>query len=357
MIKPQQFVILGAVTIVALVTAAMLHASSTQRAPGSVEGRPMLPELRRQANGLSGIELTKRGKTLTFVRNGEHWSIKERAGYPVESDKVRALLVQLTNAELAEPKTASKDRWPLLDLEDPAAAEAKSSLVRLLDAGGKPIAELVIGKQRMNAFGAGRHGVYVRRPNETQTWLASGEPKMTLDVKDWVDPAILKMDTEKLKRVSVAHSKEVPIVVEREGEAGKGGKFALKTIPEGMKVKQSAGVEQIALSLGSIELDDVRKLDATPAGDDVSTITAESSDGLTVTFRLRREGKEGDPWLSFTAAGDGEAKKTADAINVKAAGWEYKIPKWKADQIGKRAVDIFETSSDGAKPQQGAAGQ
>ena len=265
-------------------------------------------------NGLAGIALTKNGKTLTFVRNGEQWSIKERAGYPVEGDKVRALLVQLTNAELAEPKTASKDRWALLDLEDPATAEAKSSLVRLLDAGGKPIAELVIGKQRMNAFGTGRHGIYVRRPNETQTWLASGEPKLALDVKDWVDRAIFKADTEKLKRVIVAHPAEAPIVVEREGEAGKGGKFVLKSVPEGMKVKENAGVEQIALSLGSVELDDVRKLDATPVGDNVSTITAESSDGVTVTLRLRREGKGDEAWLSFTAAGEGEAKKTADAM-------------------------------------------
>jgi hypothetical protein len=344
MIKPQQFVILGATTIVALVAAAMLHASSTQRSSGTVDGRPMLPELQRQANALAGIELTKRGRTLTFVRKGEQWSIKERAGYPVEADKVRALLVQLTNAELAEPKTALKDRWPVLDLEDPTAAEAKSSLVRLLDATGKPTAELVVGKQRMNAFGAGRHGVYVRRPNETQTWLASGEPKVTLEVKDWVDPAIFKADVEKLNRVTVAHPNEVPIVVEREGEAGKGGKFELKSVPEGMKVKQSAGVEQIALSLGSVELEDVRKLDATPVGDNVSIVTAESSDGLTVTLRLRREGTGEESWLSLTAVGEGEAKKAADAINAKAAGWEFKIPKWKADQIGKRAADIFETS-------------
>lgn len=359
MIKPQQFVILGAVTIVALIAAAVLHASSTQRAPGTVEGRPMLPELRRQANNLAGIELHKRGKTLTLVRNGEQWSIKERAGYPVEGDKVRALLVQLTNAELAEPKTASKDRWSLLDLEDPATAEAKSSLVRLLDAGGKPTAELVIGKQRMNAFGTGRHGIYVRRPNETQTWLASGEPKVTIDVKDWVDPAIFKADTEKLKRVTVTYPKEAPIVVEREGEPGKGGKFVIKSVPEGMKVKQNAGVEHIALSLGSVELDDVRKLDATPVGDNVSTITAESSDGMTVTLRLRREGKGDEAWLSFTAAGQGEAKKTADAINAKGAGWEFRIPTWKADQIGKRAADIFEQAKETTPPQpeQGAAGQ
>jgi hypothetical protein len=345
MVKPRHFVILAATTFAALILAAVLHASSTQRAPGTVAGRPAIPELRNQASTLGSIEISKRGRTLTFVRNGEAWSVKERGGYPLDTEKVRAFLVQLANAELAEPKTAASDRWPLLDLEDPAAAESKSGLVRLLDTSGKPIAALVVGKRRSNAFGTGRHGVYVRRPNETQTWLASGDPNVVLDVKEWVDPAIFKADPEKLLRVTVAHPKENPIVVEREG-GKKGGKFVLKSVPEGLKVKASAGVEQIALSLGSVELEDMRKLDATPVGDAVTVVTAENSDGMTVTLRLRHDDEGKEAWLSFTAAGgEGEdAKKAADAINAKGAGWEFKIPKWKADQIGKRAADIFETS-------------
>lgn len=345
MVKPQHFVILVATTFVALILAAILHASSTQRAPGTVGGLPVLPELRTQAQALGGIELTKQGRTLTFERKGDAWTLKERAGYPVQTDKIRSLLVQLTNAELAEPKTAAKDRWALLELEDPAAADAKSSLVRLLDAGGKPIASLVVGKKRANAFGTGRNGVYVRRPNETQTWLASADPSVVLDVKDWVDPAIFKADAAKLQRVTIAHPKEVPIVVEREG--GKpDGKFVLKAVPEGLKVKESAGVEQIPLSLGSVDLEDVRKLDATPVGDAVTVVTAESSDGVTITLRLRAENEGKDAWLSFTAAGgeSDDAKKGVAEINAKGAGWEFKIPKWKADQIGKRAADIFETS-------------
>jgi hypothetical protein len=184
----------------------------------------------------------------------------------------------------------------------------------------------------------------VRRPNETQTWLANGDPNVVLDVKDWVDATIFKADPDKLKRVTVAHPKEVPIVVERQGE--KGGKFVLKSVPEGLKVKESAGVEQIALSLGSVELEDMRKLESTPVGDAVTVVTAENSDGMTVILRLRYEAEGKDAWLSFTATGgEGEeAKKAADAINAKGAGWEFQIPKWKADQIGKRAVDIFETS-------------
>lgn len=341
MIKPQHFVVLAGVTLVALILAALVNTSANQRALGGIEGRPMLPELARSSNGLGAIELTKGGAKLTLERAGGQWKLKERGGYPVQADKVRALVVQLTNAKLAEPKTAAKDRWSLLELEDPAGKDAKSSLVRLLDAKGGAIAEIVIGKSRANAFGAGRGGVYVRRPNETQTWLASGEPSIAVDTKDWVDASIYKTDVQKLTRVTIEHPKEVPIVVEKGSEPD--AKFALKSVPEGLKLKQTAGVEQIGLAFGSIDLEDVRKLDATPVGDNVSVIKTESSDGVTVTFRLRRDDDGSASWLSFAAAGEGEAKKAADEINAK-SGWEFKIPKWKADQVGKRAADLFETS-------------
>lgn len=343
MVKPQHFVVLGVVTSVALIWAALLNTSASYRSAGGVEGKPMLPELARQGAALGAIELTKGGKKLTLERAGDKWAIKERGGYPVLPDKVRALVVQLANARLAEPKTAAKDRLSLLELEDPTGKDAKSSLVRLLDANGKPTAELVIGKSRPNAFGAGRGGVYVRRPNETQTWLATAEPNVTIDVKEWIDPAIYKSEVTKLKRVTVEHANEVPIVVEKGSEPD--AKFALKEVPTGLKLKQSANVDQIALGFGSIDIEDARKLDKTPIGDKVSVITTESTDGVTVTFRLRREGEPSEAWLSYVATGEGdEAKKAAEAINAKSGGWEFKIPNWKADQIGRRAADLFETS-------------
>ena len=342
MIKPQHFVVLAGVTIAALIWAGFLQSSSDYRAPGGVDGRPMLPELARQSSALGSIELTKAGEKLTLERAGETWKLKERGGYPVLADKVRALVVHLANAKLVEPKTAAKDRWPLLELEDPAGKDAKSSLVRLLDAHGKPISEMVVGKSRPNAFGTGRGGVYVRRPNETQTWLAAGEPHISTEVKDWVDVAIYKADVAKFKRVTVEHANETPIVVEKGSEPN--AKFELKSVPEGVKVKPNAPVEQIALGFSSIDCEDVRQLEKTPIGENVSVITTETTDGLTVTFRLRREDKPAAAWLSFTAAGTGDAKKAADEINAKASGWEFKIPDWKANQIGKRAAELFETS-------------
>ena len=140
MIKPQHFVVLAGATVVALIWAAFLQSSSDQRAAGGVDGRAMLPELARQSSSLGSLELTKAGEKLTLERAGEQWKLKERGGYPVLGDKVRALVVQLANAKLVEPKTAARERWSLLELEDPAGKDARSSLVRLLD--GRVLLEL-----------------------------------------------------------------------------------------------------------------------------------------------------------------------------------------------------------------------
>ena len=76
---------------------------------------------------------------------------------------MRALLVKLAEAELVEGKTRNKDRYALLELEDPAAKDAKSRLLRLLDDKGVVIAEAIVGKKRFDAFGGSKSGTYVRK--------------------------------------------------------------------------------------------------------------------------------------------------------------------------------------------------
>ena len=114
-------------------------------------------------------------------------------------------------------------------------------------------------------------------------------------------------------------------------------------MPDGKKLKQGVTIDSIVEAFGSLDLDDVRKLDAAPASDNVQVLKLESEGGPVVTFRLRKDGDAS--WLSLSATGpEGDAKKRADEINAKAQGWEYKIPNWKAEQIGKRRADLFETS-------------
>lgn len=341
MIKPQQFTVLAGVTIVSVVLAGIVYASSNRYSPGRVEGQPLASDLRARINTASAIEIAQGDKKLTLERSGDQWKLKERAGYPVLAEKARALVIALSAADTVEPKTASKDRYGLLDLQDPTTKDAKSRGVKILDDKGKPLIDAVVGKGKYDAFGSGRPGFYVRTTASPQTWLATGDPKASAEVKDWVQTGIFTTVADKITRLTIAHPGEAPLVIEKGTE--KDQKFKLATMPEGKKLKQGVTIDQIPQGFSSIDMDDMRKLDATPAGDKVSVLTLESEGGLKVTFRLQKDGDTS--WLSFNATGEGDdAKKQADEINAKAAGWEFKIPTWKADAISKRATDLFEAS-------------
>jgi hypothetical protein len=72
-----------------------------------------------------------------------------------------------------------------------------------------------------------------------------------------------------------------------------------------------------------------------------STVALELANGVTCNFTIRRDG--GVAWVTMTASGEGDAKKTADALMARAKGWEFRIPKSKADAILKDRAELLET--------------
>ena len=368
MIKPHQFIALAAASAASVVLALGLYASSNRWSAGRVEGSAFLPDLAKNINSVGAVEVTQGGHTLTIERSGNAWKVRDRAGFPAKPEAARTLLIALAQARLGEPRTSMKDKLSLLELEDPAAKDAKSRRVRVLDTGGKVLSDVVLGKTRYDAFGAGKGGMYVRQAAATQSWLATGDPRVTADIKDWVDTKVFASDATKVARLTIENPGEEPLLIERTppppkeppkdatadtakaneppkppAAPSKDGKFRLAALPDGKKLKKGITMDSIVEAFGSIDLDDVRKLDATPAGDAVQVLKLETEGGPTVTFRLRKDGDAS--WLSLTAAGtEGDAKKTADEINARTQGWEFKIPSWKAEQIGKRRADLFETS-------------
>lgn len=349
MIKPQQFVVLALATLVTLITSIALYASNYRFSTGKIDGTPVMPRIAQQEKQIASIQIVQGEKKLTLQRAGEVWRVAEREGYPASPARIRELMTALTDLQLVEPRTAVKDKWKLLELEDPAVKDAKSRAIRVLDAKGQALGDLVVGKARYHAFGPGKSGLYVRRPGEAQTWFAMGEVKGGPELKDWVALTAFEIASDRIARVTVEHPGEAPIVVEK-GD-GKEAKFKLaKPLPEGAKLKQGVQIDPMATGFASIELEDVRRLAQTPVGDKVSVLKLEMDGGPVVTFRLRKDGEAS--WLSFAAAGEGDApKKAADAINARAAGWEFKIPQWKVDQIARRMTDLVEKTEE-KKPEE-----
>jgi hypothetical protein len=342
--RPKSFAALAIITVAALAVAIATYAAQNRWAQPKVSGASLLPGFPTQASKVAKIEIRQGDKSITLARDKEGWLLADRGGYPAKPEAVRGLLVKLAQAELVEPKTRNKDRYALLELEDPAAKDAKSRLVRLLDDKGGLVAESIVGKRRYDAFGGNKSATYVRKPGDTQTWLSSADLSVPVEVRDWVQPGVLDIPATKIAKVTVEVPGEEPLVIAR--DAGDATKYTLASIPDGKKLKEGGGggLDAIVRAAGNIELEDVRKAsaEAAPAGD-LSVAKLEAEGGLGVTLKLRKEGE--NTWVSLEASGaDGDAKKTAEEIVRKAQGWEFKVPAYKAQSILKRRADLFEAS-------------
>ena len=341
--KPTAFAALAVVTVLAMVVAIATYGAQNRWSQVKVSGASLAPNLAAQAARIAKIELKQGDKTLTLARDKDAWSLADRGGYPVKTDAVRALLIKVAQAELVEGKTSNKERYAQLELEDPAAKDAKSRLLRVLDDKGAPIAEAIVGKKRFDAFGASKGGTYVRKPGDAQTWLSNADLDVSVAVRDWVQPGVLDLAAAKIAKVTIEIPGEEPLVIARDEKDA--SKHTLSSIPDGKKLKEGAGIDGIVRAVGSIELEDVRKPAAaapgTPGGE-AGIAKIEADGGLAVTLRLRKEGE--DHWLALEATGDGDAKKSADEIAAKTQGWEFKVPAAKAQAILKRRADLFEGS-------------
>jgi hypothetical protein len=341
--KPRSFAALAVITVFAVAISMTTYASQNRWSQAQVTGAGLFPDLASQASRIARIELKQGDKSLTLVREKDGWSIADRGGYPAKPEAVRTLLVKLAGAELVESKTRNKDRYALLELEDPSGKDSKSRLLRLLDDKGGVIGEVVVGKKRFDAFGGSKSGTYVRKPGEAQTWLSNADLDVSAGVRDWVQPGVLDIPGPKIGAVTIEIPGEEPMKIAR--DAADATKYALVGMPEGKKLKEGAGIDAIVRAAGNIELEDVRKaaVPATPPAADAGVAKIEADGGLAVTVRLRKEGE--DTWVSLEASGaDGDAKKTADEITKRTQGWEFKVPAYKAQSILKRRADLFEAS-------------
>lgn len=343
---PKNFTGLAVAAAVSVAVAGMLYSSKNRWSQSTVTGAAVMPTLAARANDVATVQLVQGETTLTIQKQGDGWNLKERDGYKVLPDKVRALIVQLANAQLVERKTQSAQRHATLELEDPVGKDAKSRMVRLLDASGRAVGEIIAGKQRPEAFGSGKPGVYVRRPSEVQTWLAAGPLDASLAVRDWVERNAFETDSAKISSLEWtpfgATAKESLKITRAAAKDGKDGALEIDGVPAGKKLKSGESADNVVRFYSSVTLDDVRK--AVAADKDAKTGRAKlvTADGVTIAYEAHKTGDT--TWVSLTASGEGPAKAAADAINARVKGWQFSIAAGHSESMFKTADQLFEAN-------------
>jgi hypothetical protein len=303
-------------------------------------GKLMFPGLAPRLKDATKIEVIHKGKPMTIALVNGQWGVTDRGGYRVQESKLRGMLTALTELRLVEPRTSNPAEFSRLGVEDPNAPDSNSNLLRVLDAAGKAMVEVIVGHRRVRTQGNVPDQVYVRRPGQNQAWLAEGSLEVDADPSLWLDRDIMNIDHSRIAKVEAIHGDQV-LAFARDGD-----KLTL-TQPADHPKLDDYKLEDVDRALELLTFQEV-KPGSDPLGAPEGHAVFTTSDGLAVTATVFHTGK--DLWVQFAVSGDDKAKAEADRLSSRVNGWSYQIGSWKEKALVPTLDDLK------AAPEKPAAG-
>lgn len=402
--KPRTLAILALATLVFAIAAVVVNTGGpafTQASGGNL----LFPELNRKINDAAKIVIATNSGKFTVERKGNVWGIVEKYGYPAKFETVKSTLVGLARLRTLEAKTAEASLYPRIEVEDVGAKGAKSSEITVQNAKGEMLASLILGKRRYGRGGSDQNAeLYVRKPGNPQSWLATGTLERKDDIKDWMQREIVKLERGRVREVTVtpanAASAQAGGHSAPNGSADdkrfaikkdepKDNDFALQGVPPEDKVKSAYDVNSIGGALEDLNADDVLPAkDLKPDATLLRTIEYKTFDGAVVDLKLYKQADK--TWAAIAAAYDptgataqptappskadasqskaekskgigvaeagkpklksaDEVKKEVDGINARVKDWIYGLASYDLSTLEKKFADLVEPK-DKAKP-------
>ncbi len=306
-------------------TATMLGEQTTIPA-----GKLMFPGLAPKLADVERIEISHQGKQTVIEKRADGgWGVASMHDYPVQEVKLRGMLTALTELRLTEPRTRDPTEFSRLGVDDPNGAKSSADLLRLVDSAGRPILALIVGHRRVRSQANVPEEVYVRRPDENQSWLAEGSLQVDADASLWLDRNVMNIAHDRIESVTVG---DQALVFGRQN-----GKFVL-TVPAEHPKLEDYKVDDVARALELLTFEAV-KADADAPGVEAGHAVFTTRDGLAITVMVLHADK--DVWARFAFAGSSDkGKAEAAKLNGRVAGWTYQIGSWKEKSLVPTLDDL-----------------
>ncbi|HEY6430976.1 MAG TPA: DUF4340 domain-containing protein, partial [Acetobacteraceae bacterium] len=182
--------------------------------------------------------------------------------------------------------------------------------------------------------------VFVRQPDQAQSWLAQGSLSVDADPQLWMRRDILNIDHARIAHVSV----------QRDGTTlafdAKDGKLTM-VAPNAHAPLDDDKLDDLARGLEQLNCEDVVP-GAAPTTGGIGQTVFTTTNGLGVTVRLYQNGKT--MLARFDVTGDGAAKAEASALEKRVGPWTYQLATWKETALVPRLTDLEKKPDDKAAP-------
>jgi hypothetical protein len=340
--RRQFFIALAVLVILAAAGAAVILSDrSAWTAADSRAGQKAIASLR--LSEVAEIAIRDSSGELHLVRGETGWSVRERAGFAADTDRIAALLVKLAELKVVQSEPLPESQRARLELLEPKdKAAGAGTLIELKDAKDGSLGRLLLGKKIVKsppvaALSRGETeatGRYLTASGDAGTLLAVGEPLTEVESRpeQWLVKDLLRADG--VKSISSSKDGKPRWSVTRETESADWKFAGSKEKPDLQKATD------LASSLGWVNLVDVV---ADPGKADTGldhaiVIKADTFDGLSYTLKVGRW--VGDNYYVGIAVGGEPRKARTPAKGEKA---EDKAKNDKAfDEHRKKLIEQLE---------------
>ena len=320
----KQFLIIVVALAVLAVAGAWLVVSerSAWNTADSRIGRKLVTDLK--LSDVAEIALRDSSRTLTLARSESGWLVKERADFPADGERVRALLLKLAELKIVQSDPVTESQRERLRLLEPGAARSGGSgtLLDLKDGASKTLARLVLGKKVMTKTAGAATGPEEGVPSGRYVLAGSDATSVAL-ISDSLDQAEAVPEAWLAKElVRIERAKSVTAM----GSDGR-PRFAVTRDSESSDWKLAGGadkpdagrVQDVISALLVMNLVDVAA-DPSKAGTGMKSpvvVKVQTFDAIGYTLRIGA--RPGDERYSLALAVSGEPAKARVAAKGESA--------------------------------------
>jgi hypothetical protein len=344
----QRFIALLIAALVAI--SAAVYFSAQRNVAREVHGQSLLPSLASDLNTVTSLSVLKGSATpsVTVHKQGEQWTVAERANYPADVSKLRRLLLSLSDAKIREEKTSDPAKYSIIGVEDPTKPGATGAQIEVIAKSGK--GDLIVGKTV-------EQGNFVRRVGEKSSYIIEPGISFEAEPRYWIDTHLLDISADKIQSIQFKPetgpgytlrrvSEPAPKPVEGKNTASNPtppapataaasaaaastaatpSKFVLEGVPSGRQAADSNALNSSPSAFSNLDNDDVSPM-ADIDFSKPSTVTLALSDGSIITLTGVAMGEK--RWIQVGAPKDA-------SLSAKTSGRAFEIATYRYDQIFK----------------------
>ena len=372
----QRFIALLVAALVAITAA--LYLSTQRNVVREVHGLPLLPALASKLDSVTSLSVLKGSATpsVTVHKQGEQWTVAERANYPADVAKLHKLLLALSDAKIREEKTSDPANYSIIGVEDPTKPGATGAQIELLAKDAK--LDVIVGKPI-------DQGNFVRRAGEKSSYIVEPGISFEAEPRFWIDTRLLNFSADKIQSIQFKPDTGSTYTVRRVSEptpkADEGkkaapntpgtpnaagapaaaaaapapaatpaepapSKFVLEGVPSGRQAADPNTLAPSPTAFSNLNDDDVAPI-ADIDFSKPSTVTLTLSDGSVITLTGAAVGEK--RWIQIAAPQDA-------TLSTKTSGRAFEIASYRYDQIFRPLEQLLVPKpAPAAKPAPSAA--